>query len=144
VGIAGLSEGVAWLLERGSALFEHDRRLRMAMLDGLRDLDAWGPRAGARGLRLLGPTDTDARVGVFSLVHADLSPHELAGLLEQGYGILARAGLHCAPRAHGAIGTRDQGALRLSPGPFHTTDDVARVIHALAEIGAAASSPARA
>ncbi len=133
IGLAGLSEGVAWLLERGESLYEHDRMLRSAMLQGLRGLDAWGPEAGRRGWRLMGPTDSNARVGVFTLTHAELSPHEVAGVLEQEYGILVRAGLHCAPRAHAAMGTRG-GAVRVSFGPFNTVEDVARIVGALRDI----------
>ncbi len=139
IGIAGLSEGVAWLLERGEELFAHDRGLRTAMLEGLRGLDAWGPGAGAKGWRLLGPTRVEERVGVFTLVHSELGGHEVAALLEQEFGILTRAGLHCAPRAHAAMGTR-AGAVRISFGPFNTEADVARAVGALAEIAGAVRS----
>jgi selenocysteine lyase/cysteine desulfurase len=87
----------------------------------------------------VGPTDPDQRVGVFSLTHSDLPPQDLAAVLETEYGILTRAGLHCAPRAHATMGTRPEGTLRISFGPFNTADDVARVARALAEIGAAAA-----
>jgi selenocysteine lyase/cysteine desulfurase len=36
VGIAGLSEAVAWLLERKTEILRHDREIRALMLDGLR------------------------------------------------------------------------------------------------------------
>lgn len=135
VGIAGLSEGVAFLLERGEAIYEHDRDLRRAMIEHLRDLDALGQTPGRLGLRLLGPRTAEGRVGVFSLVHDTLTPAELAAVLEQEYAVLARAGLSCAPRAHQTLGTTASGgALRLSVGPFTTRDDLRIAAEGLAHI----------
>lgn len=140
VGIAGLSEAIAWLLERRGTVFAHDRELRALMLEGLRSLDAFGARAGSRGLRLFGPTDPEQRVGVFSLSVDSLSPAEGAAVLEQEFGILCRAGLHCAPRAHASLGTAATGgSVRLSIGPFVRREDISRVIDAL---GALAGSVA--
>ena len=134
VGIAGLSEAVAWLLDRGVAsIRQHELELLAPMLAAF---------AGDRlaGLRLLGPADPALRVGVMSILHDALTPQELAGILESSYGVLTRAGLHCAPLAHRLTGTcpdlkpQSAGATRLSLGPFLTTDDTAYVIDALAEI----------
>jgi cysteine desulfurase family protein len=142
VGLAGLCEAVGWIRERADSLHEHERALRAAMIEGLSELDALGPVPGRFGLRLLGPKTVDGRVGVFSLVHESLSPHELAGVLEQEFGILTRAGLHCAPRIHGTLGTRDTGgALRLSVGPFVTAEDVRFACKSLGEVCASAAEP---
>jgi cysteine desulfurase family protein len=140
VGIAGLAAAVEWLLERQSELHTHEQQLRVAMLDGLAELDALNDTPGRFGLHLLGPRSADQRVSVFSLTHESLSPHELAGILEQDYSILTRAGLHCAPRAHAALHTQASGgALRLSFGPFVTLDDVRTTLSALREICSAIS-----
>ena len=49
-------------------------------------------------------------------------PHELAELLASVAGVECRAGLHCAPRLHQALGTDALGGLvRFSPGA--TTSD---------------------
>jgi cysteine desulfurase / selenocysteine lyase len=134
IGIAGLSAAVGWILDRGEEHWRHEHVLIEAMLSGLRELDAFGPDAGRLGLRLLGPHTSAMRVGVFPLVHESLGAHELATILEEEYGILARAGLHCAPHTHGALGTRESGgALRLSLGPFLGADDVDTACRALAE-----------
>jgi len=129
IGIAGLSEGVAWILERGvEALRAHDREITGLLLDRLRAIDP---------VRVLAP---DApRVGVVSIVHESIDPHTLAMLLEQEAGVLARAGLHCAPYAHRALGTLETGALRLSAGPFTTLEDVSRAVDAIDSITADAT-----
>jgi selenocysteine lyase/cysteine desulfurase len=64
-----------------------------------------------------------------------MEPHELAAVLESGYGILTRAGIHCAPAAHLAIGTSSSGGTtRLSFGPFLSGQDVQFAADALADI----------
>jgi cysteine desulfurase/selenocysteine lyase len=61
-----------------------------------------------------------------------LGAAELATILETEFGILSRAGIHCAPRAHAAFGTRDTGgATRLSLGPFNTEGDIDAALAAL-------------
>jgi len=71
-------------------------------------------------------------------VHATLTSSEIAAMLEQYFGILARAGIHCAPRAHQVLGTLDhaagRGAIRMSLGPFVTQDDILAAVEALREI----------
>lgn len=131
VGIAGLSEGVAWLLERGlDSVRRHEvdlmERLLSAYADGTFD-----------GLKLLGPTGVRERVGVFSFTHDELSPQEIAAALETGFGVLTRAGLHCAPMAHRLFRTSPpvgSGAVRLSFGPFLTAEDVDAAAGALGTI----------
>jgi cysteine desulfurase/selenocysteine lyase len=126
-GIAGLAAGVAWILDRGvDELWSHEQRLMRIMLDGLRDVP---------GLRLLGPTSTEHRCGVFSIAMEGFEPADVAAILEEHYGILARPGLHCAPLAHAALGTASGGgAVRLSLGPFLTEDDVRYAVASIGEI----------
>lgn len=130
VGLAGLSAGVAWLLERGVAdLRRHEERLMRRFLEGT---------AGVRGLRVYGPNldELPHRSAVFSVRLRDLPPYELAARLEERYGILTRPGVHCAPMAHQAIGTHPDGTTRLSFGAFTTEDDAAYAAGALAELAA--------
>ncbi len=130
VGIAGLSEGVAWLLEHGvQAVRAHESSLIARFLES-------AASGLFPGLRLLGSAEPHNRVGVLSFVHEELDPIELATLLESEYGILTRSGLHCAPLAHATFGTSPpggRGAVRLSLGPFLSHDDVKAAIAALQE-----------
>ncbi len=128
VGLVGLGEGVLWLLDRGiDAIHAHERTLMEVFLSGLPGIDC--------GYRLLGPPGLDDRCGVFSLVHERLSPDVVADRLELGFGVLARAGLHCAPRAHQAFGTAETGgSVRLSIGPMTTEADVLTACRGLREI----------
>lgn len=49
-------------------------------------------------------------------------------------GICVRAGLHCAPFAHRALGTPKDGAVRISFGPFNTLADVDALWQAVKEL----------
>ena len=128
IGIAGLSAGVAWLLQRGvESLRAHDRCLCRAFLSAVGDID---------GLSVYGPRDPDQRMGVFSVNVAGYDPLALAGELERRFGILTRPGLHCAPLAHRTIGTFPRGTCRLSFGAFTSVEDVQFAADALRELAA--------
>lgn len=91
--------------------------------------------AGDERVRILGPRDVSRRHGVVSFTVRGLSPQEVSGLLDERWGIAVRAGLHCAPSAHRAMGTlAGGGAVRASPGPFSREEDMERLIEALGEI----------
>jgi cysteine desulfurase / selenocysteine lyase len=145
VGIVGLSHAVRWILDRGvESLRAHELSLIEPMLDGLRAGGVrhpdWTSATGGGPLssfRLLGPATSEHRTAVFGLVHDSLSPHHLAAALEATFGILARAGLTCAPGAHRTFSTLDRGgALRLSFGPFVQPSDVPRLLESLACVAA--------
>ncbi len=90
IGIIGLSEGVQWVIDRGiENIARHETELCGTFIDGISDVD---------GLTYFGPRGVKNRVGVFSVAVQGLEPHELAAVLESSYGILTRAGIHCAPR----------------------------------------------
>lgn len=127
IGIIGLSEGVAWLLEKGiTKLHEQDLDLVRVFIDGVMNID---------GLRYFGPQGVRHRLGVFSVRIEGFSPQELSAILESHYGLLTRPGIHCAPLIHQAIGTlATGGTTRFSFSPFLSKQDVKFATDALAEI----------
>ena len=126
IGLVGLSESVAWVLDRGvDSLREHDVALCRGFLDAT---------DGVEGLTVYGPRDPANRAGVFSVNIDGLSPIELAELLEQDFGLCTRPGIHCAPLAHKTIGTHPSGTCRLSFGPFTTTAHVTHAAEALTKV----------
>ncbi|MBK7405299.1 MAG: aminotransferase class V-fold PLP-dependent enzyme [Phycisphaerales bacterium] len=128
-GIAGLLASLEWLESQGAgAIAAHEQHLMREFLD-----HCPGPEAG---FHLVGPRSPDGRVGVFSLRHERLSPSGLAEELERRYGVLTRAGMHCAPGAHAAVGTLEQGGTcRLSLGVFLTVENIRAACAGLQEIG---------
>ena len=130
IGIAGLAEGVRWVLGQGiDNLARQEAELVRVFIDGVSTID---------GLRYFGPQGVRDRIGVFSVRIDGLAPLELADALERDFGLLTRAGLHCAPHLHEAIGTANTGGTtRLSFSPFISLQDVKYATDALSEVASA-------
>ncbi|MBD3174080.1 MAG: aminotransferase class V-fold PLP-dependent enzyme [Armatimonadia bacterium] len=130
-GLAGMAAGIRYLEERGvERVGDHERRMGQALHDAL---------AGVRGLRVYGPADFGLRTGVVCTNIEGADPRDVAAMLDTSFGIASRPGLHCAPGAHGSLGTHPAGAVRLSPGPLTTDSDIDRAIEAMTQIAAALS-----
>jgi len=87
---------------------------------------------GDRAVSILGPRDVSRRHGVVTFNVAGFSAQEVSTYLDGEWGIAVRAGLHCAPSAHRAMGTLEGGgAVRASPGPFSTDEEMASLIRAI-------------
>jgi cysteine desulfurase/selenocysteine lyase len=124
-GIAGLTAGIGFVLEQGvSAIGGKERSLAEAARSGLLPLP---------GVNVCGPQDPLLRAGVLSFTVAELDPAALAFALDQRFDIAVRAGLHCAALAHRALGTFPEGTVRVSPGPFTTSAEIAFFCDAVIE-----------
>lgn len=126
-GLVGLGAGLKSVLDRGAAeLREHQIGLTRSLLEGLAEIPQ---------VTMYGPREAERRVGVVSIGMAEIEPQDLAAILESSYRIQVRAGLHCAPRMHGALGTlRSGGTVRISFGPSNSQEDVTAILVALREI----------
>jgi selenocysteine lyase/cysteine desulfurase len=131
--IVGLGAGIAYLRKRGlDDVQRQELRLTRLLLEGLR---------GIAGVTVYGPIPPEQRVGVVSIGVAGYDPQEFATTLDAAYAIQTRAGAHCAPLLHEALGTiRQGGAVRFSLGVFNTEDDIAAAIRAVGEIAGSARS----
>jgi cysteine desulfurase family protein len=130
LGIIGLAAGVEWLTQRGiNDVRRHEMELTARLLDGLR---------GIAGVRIFGPADRQRQVGVVSLTVEGYDPQELAAALDAAARVQVRAGLHCAPLMHRALGTLERGGtIRASVGPFNTAEDVDTAVTAVREMASA-------
>jgi len=79
---------------------------------------------GVPGLRTHGPDHAQERTPVVSVTFDGLFPSEAGFLLEEGFNVLTRVGLHCSPAAHRTIGTYPQGTVRLTPGYFTSVKEI--------------------
>jgi cysteine desulfurase/selenocysteine lyase len=99
--IVGLGAGVAYLQKRGlDAVRRHELRLTSLLVDGLR---------GIAGVTVYGPVAAEQRVGVVTVSVQGYEPQVLSAMLDAVYHIQTRAGAHCAPLMHAALGTLGQG-----------------------------------
>ncbi len=123
-GLVGLAAAVEELHRRGVAeIARHERELTERLLAGLADI---------AGVSVLGPGAGEERAAVVSVAVDEYDPQEVAAMLDATGRIQVRAGLHCAPRMHEALGTlAGGGTVRLSPGMMNTTQDVDRALEAL-------------
>lgn len=74
------------------------------------------------------------RTPIVTLNIGDVDSGELCDILNSEYGIVTRAGGHCAPLMHKSLGTEEQGAVRFSFSYFNTEDEVDFAIKVLKEI----------
>lgn len=124
-GAAGLAAGIAYVQGREGACFAEADRLARRFIAGLRSLEAY---------RAYGDLDVPLRTPVVALNHRSIDSAELAYRLDRDYGIAVRAGAHCAPLMHRALGTENRGALRFSFSHFNTEAEVDEALEALASL----------
>lgn len=113
-GIAGLLEGVRFLQAHGDEIRLKEEALTKKLRNSLSQLN---------GVTLYGPTDNT--VGIVSFNVDGLRSGETADALNRA-GVGMRAGLHCAPLMHRALGTLETGVVRASPGFFNTEAEIER------------------
>jgi cysteine desulfurase family protein len=126
LGIVGMVAGLDFVEDRGlAAIHKHE-------LDLCEQLRA--ELAGNRLIVPVGHADRARRVGTFSFRCEAMGSEDLAGILDTSFDIAVRAGNHCSPYIHQAVGSYADGLTRVSPGPFNTPDDIRQLVAALNEV----------
>ena len=121
-GIAGLVQGLKFMLAHRTAIAEYEHILSSRLRRGLETIP---------GVTLhTGPADLP-HVGVVSFNIQGMDSGEAADRLNRA-GIAVRGGLHCAPSIHAWLGTA--GAVRASLGPFNTERDVDALLDAVSSL----------
>lgn len=125
-GIAGL-HGALTFIQRETVEKIHAREMELLseLMESLQDIP---------NLILYGSKDLRKKTAVLSVNIKGVSSSKVGELLERRYGILTRTGAHCAPLMHEAMGTKTQGAVRLSLSYFTTEEEIERAASALKEL----------
>ena len=124
-GIAGLSAALDFIAQTGPETIQRkELGLMRRFYEGV---------SGIEGVTLYGDFDAE-RTAVVALNIRDYDSGAVSDALYEAYGIATRAGAHCAPRMHMALGTTDRGAVRFSFSWFNEEEEVDRAIAAVAEL----------
>lgn len=121
-GLAGLAAGVAWIEERTpEAIHTYTSGLVERFLHAIADIP---------DCRVYGGGSID-RCAIVALNLGDRDSALVADALAQEADICTRAGAHCAPLMHKALGTEGQGAVRFSFSAFTTQEEIDKAAVAL-------------
>jgi cysteine desulfurase family protein len=127
-GIAGLSAGLDWILnKRLNKIYKHEIGLFEKLQTGLSEI---------KGIKLWGTTSLKNRCATLSASVEGYDAQDVGTILDVEYGIQTRTGLHCAPLIHDFYGSAPRGTVRFSIGPFNTEEHIDTALKAVAEIAA--------
>lgn len=125
-GIAGLGAALDYIEEIGlEKIHIHEMELAAYFAEEVQKIP---------GITIYGDWTQNIRCPIVSLNYEDVDSGRLADILWEDYEIAVRAGAHCAPRMHKALGTEEQGAVRFSFGWFNTMEEVKFAVDALKRI----------
>lgn len=129
VGIAALSAGQDWVEGQGlENIHRREMELAARLVEGLREIE---------GVRLYCCDSLRGHLPTISVNIDGLGAVEAGARLEAEYGVVTRAGLHCAPKAHEQLGTlAGGGTIRFSIGPFNTAAEIDAAIRGVAGVRA--------
>lgn len=118
--IAGLMKGIRFVLKEGVRnIGAHEYFLNSVLRTELKNMD---------NVKLYGTGET----GICAFNIGDTGSEETAQML--GNDIILRAGYHCAPLAHRALGTEKTGAARISFGYFNKIRDVKKAVDRIYQV----------
>lgn len=124
-GIAGLSAAIDYINEIGiETIREKEEKLTRLFYERVKDIE---------GVTIYGDFE-HSHSAVVTINIRDYDSAMVADALAEDYGIAIRAGAHCAPRMHQALGTTMQGAVRFSFAWFTKEEEVLQAISAIKEL----------
>lgn len=125
-GIAGLSAALDFISKTGlEVIGNKENALAKRFYNGIKDIE---------GIRIYSDMGALSHTGVVAINLGDTDSAEVADILATDYDIAVRAGAHCAPLMHEAIGTKEQGAVRFSFSWFNTEEEVDKAIKILHDL----------
>lgn len=126
IGIAGLNAGIRFIMSEGmQKIRKHEEQLTDYMYKELSRIS---------GVNLYGTDKACDKMSVISLNIKNEKPQDIGKRLLDDFGIMTRAGLHCAPLAHKTIGTENRGTVRFGIGYFNTIEDIVTALEAINKI----------
>ena len=124
-GIAGLNAGIEFINKIGmKKIREKEENLMWRFYNKVKELPH---------IKIYGDFSKKERCPIVTL---NIDNYDSGDIAEEllNYGVATRAGGHCAPLMHEALGTIEQGAVRFSFGYFNTEEEVDEVIKIIKNI----------
>lgn len=120
--IGALGAGVKYILSRGVEDIASSERYAASRL--------YSELKSMSGITVYG-LHSAGRNGTVCFNADGVDPVELSRILAEDFGVITRAGYHCAYGAHTAIGSGECGAVRMSFGAFNKSGDSVRAAEAV-------------
>ena len=117
--ILSLLEGTRYLTVESKQIAIRTQALTKYFLNGLKKLTAFTAYS------------TPNPCGIVAFAHKTLQSEYIADILSCQYSIAVRGGLHCAPLMHEALGTLDNGLVRVSFSHFNSEREIDQLLSAL-------------
>lgn len=125
-GIAGLHAAVSYIIEKGvEQIYQEEHEKTDYFYRMIRSIP---------DIHIYGDPEAELHAPIIALNIGDYDSAQVADELMETYGIATRAGAHCAPLMHQALGTQKQGAVRFSFSQFNTRKELDTGIQALREL----------
>ena len=125
-GIAGLHAAVSYIIEKGvEQIYQEEHEKTDYFYRMIRSIP---------DIHIYGDPEAELHAPIIALNIGDYDSAQVADELMETYGIATRAGAHCAPLMHQALGTQKQGAVRFSFSQFNTRKELDAGIQALREL----------
>ncbi len=124
-GICGLRAGISFVRQRQESIFRHEMQYVQQLYDRLSRIPH---------VVLYTPRPEPLYFAPVLSCNIEGMSSEEVGMQLGRYGIAVRAGLHCAPAAHRAMGTLEQGTIRLAPSAFSNIAEINQVISGFSKI----------
>ena len=126
IGIAGLHAGVNFVKQVGEdAISSHEFKLIQWLYNELKSIN--------KIVLYTNKPNNNHFVPLISFNVKNKSSEFISSMLNKN-GIYVRAGLHCAPFAHKAFGTLEQGTVRVCPSFFTRPEEIKRFIFTIKKI----------
>ncbi|MBE7016758.1 MAG: aminotransferase class V-fold PLP-dependent enzyme [Ruminococcaceae bacterium] len=124
-GIAGLNEGIKYVMMRGAAkIGSYEKKIMNIFLESLGE---------HQDLKVYRSENQDVQSALVSMVCKKCDCEILAEKLAER-GVAVRAGLHCAPEAHRRGGSISSGTVRFSFSPYISAAQARTASHELKKI----------
>ncbi|MCY6353771.1 aminotransferase class V-fold PLP-dependent enzyme [Clostridium sp. ZS2-4] len=124
--ITGLLAGIEFIQSIGiEKIREHELKLMWQFYNGIKNID---------NIKIYGDFSTYLRAPIVALNIGAYDSSTISEELANTYDIATRAGAHCAPLMHKALGTKDQGAVRFSFSYFNTFEEINIAVNALIQL----------